>query len=348
MILMKFNGRHDNLGDRLIFSCLYNELKQYDEVYFFGTEQSEFIESPLRFRQAYFKAIMSFFRGSKTIVFHPPGARFLPRKVVAKSKAERLKDRIMLLAWSLVRVELHITGISLGQKFDSQHYRRFKSIGVRDRESQHWLSQAGVQSNLCPDMAFLRLPRAPNRDGRQVMVSLRRETPDDFYDSAYSALLKKGLSAVLDAFAGREEKATFFSNVNEDREFNIELVAELTASEMALVYLEDCPQDLDYSRFFKNTGVVISNRLHVLLPAMSEGLLPIALVSRKHYKIVNLFCSFGLDEFLIYVEECESIKEKVIKLLDNQNQLRNENYEKLCELKKQAETYISLLVNPKR
>ncbi len=341
---MKFNGRHDNLGDRLIFSCLYNELKRYDKVEFFGSDKSDFIQSPLRFREAFLKALKCYLKGQKVLVFHPPGARFLPREAQKKSKAEKFRDKTTLLAWSLLRAELHIAGISLGKEFDSQHYKRFKSIGVRDKESQISLLDVGINANLCPDMAFLRPPKLPATARQNIMVSLRKETPDDYYDSAYSQLLKPAISLALEACSMLESEICFFSNVEEDREFNVELVAELKTSGLPANYIEESPTDLDYSWFFRDNGVVISNRLHVLLPAMSEGVLPIALVSKDHYKVVNLFKTFGFEEFLVYVEEGAEIKDKVAHLLKYRGRLQKENYDKLCKLKRQVEAYLSSVV----
>ncbi len=346
MILIKFNGRDDNIGDRLIFSCLYAELRRYDDVYVFGSSPKGFGQNALRFREAFAKAVVCKFRGRGTFVFHPPGARFLPKEPKKPKLKERFKDKLILLIWSLVGAKLHITGISLGEKFDADHYKRFETIGVRDKRSAELLSRIVKNVKLCPDMAFLRMPAHKKSVDDKVFVSLREETPDNSYDSDYYSALKVALKSVLTPFFSEGRSVRFFSNVIEDRKFNIDL-SKMYSSINNVDYVEKMPADFDYKSFFEGYGAVVSNRLHVLIPAMSEGLLPVALVSRTHSKIINLFCSYGFDQFLVYTDESsESIAAKVSGLLDRQEVLRNENYAKLCKLKSEAENYIASIVAP--
>jgi polysaccharide pyruvyl transferase WcaK-like protein len=348
MIFIKFNGRDDNIGDKLIFSCLYAELKRYDDVYVFGSSPNDFGQKALRFREALAKAVVCKFRGRGAFVFHPPGARFLPKEPRKPKLKDRVKGKLILLIWSLAGAKLHITGISLGEQFDAGHYKRFETIGVRDKRSAELLSGIVKNVNLCPDMAFLRLPARKMSGDDMVFVSLREETPDDSYDPNYQLALKVALSSALTPFFDREWGASFFSNVIEDRNFNIDLSNEY-ASRYDVNYVDKMPVDLDYKSFFEGYGAVVSNRLHVLIPAMSEGLLPVALVSRTHSKIINLFCSYGLDQFLIYTDEStDRITARVTDLLDRQESLLSENYVKLCQLKSEVENYIASIVGQRR
>ncbi len=344
MVFIKFNGRDDNIGDKLIFSCLYAELKRYDDVYIFGSSPNGFGQKALRFREAIAKAVVCKFQGQGTFVFHPPGARFLPKKPQKSMLKDRVKDKLILLIWSLAGAKLHITGISIGEKFDAGHYKRFETIGVRDKRSAELLAGIVKNVNLCPDMAFLRLPARKTSVDHMVFVSLREETPDDSYDPNYQSALKVALTFALAPFFSSGRTVKFFSNVIEDRSFNIDL-SKGYSSINEVNYVEKIPVDFDYKSFFEGYGAVVSNRLHVLIPAMSEGLLPIALVSRTHSKIINLFCSYGFDQFLVYTDEsADSIAAKVIDLLDRQESLRGENYAKLCQLKSEVENYIASIV----
>lgn len=346
MIFLRFNGRDDNLGDKLIFTYLKAELNRHDEVYLFGKSPKDSVQKALRFREAFYLAVRYRLKGRRVLVFHPPGARFLPKDPKKPGLKELIKDRTILLAWSLIGVKLHVTGISIGEKFNSDHYKRFKTIGVRDKRSVELLSGIGKNVKLCPDMAFLKLPTLNEVLQTKVLVSLRKETPDNSYESTYEAELRSGLTSVLRAFIDRQWSIGFFANVIEDRDFNISLCSEISCSDAPIHYVESMPDDLDYEKYFAGVGAVVSNRLHVLLPAMSEGLLVIALISRSHQKIINLFSTFGFDRFIVYTDDSEDlIASKVNELLNQQFSVRKENYEELCTLKRDVENYISSVVS---
>lgn len=352
MILITFNSRDDNLGDKLIFSCLYAELERHDEVYIFGNAPEGFKQRALRLREAFIKAFIYRLKGNKIFVFHPPGARFLPKININPKLKKRLKDKAIRFVWSLVGAKIHVTGISLDERIGADRYKRFKqyeTIGVRDKRSLELLSGIVRNVKLTPDMAFLRLPSKRVDFETKVIVSFRQETPDDRYDSSYKSALETSLNSALAPFFNNLWVFTFFANVIEDKPFNTALSKEFARTHNEVSYIDNMPVDLNYTKFFEGHGAVVSNRLHVLLPAMSEGLLPIALVSKTHSKIINLFCSYGLDQFLVYTDgSTDSITAKVTDLLDREESLRSENYVKLCQLKSEVENYIASIVASSR
>ncbi|BES71683.1 hypothetical protein RE428_27010 [Marinobacter nanhaiticus D15-8W] len=348
MIVAKFNGRHDNLGDRLIFSCLCEELAKHQELYILGEEKLPYAKSALRLRQALLKIAKRRLMGERSFFFHPPGARFLPKMPVKETFGSRLQDRFVLMFLRLFQCPIHITGISIGQEFDANHYKRFSSIGVRDNRSKSLLSKHVNTVSLCPDMAFLQPAKPPKINQSHVALSFRDETPDDNYSSAYKDILAKAIKVVTEYFVAEGTSASFFSNVDEDGPFNRQLAGDLELENVS--YRTDRPDDLDYARFFLNDGIAVSNRLHVLLPAMSEGLFPIALVSEKHHKIIDLFTTFGFDRHLIYAEqEAEVIERQLRNLLADREQIQEQNYKKLIGLRSQTQTYIeNILTNLKK
>lgn len=352
MILITFNNRNDNLGDKLIFSCLYAELQLHDEVYVFGNSPNGFEQKALRLREAFVKAFIAKLKGHKVFVFHPPGARFLPKNTVNSRLSKRLKDKAIFFIWSLIGAKLHVVGISIDERSGAERYKRFKryeTIGVRDKRSVELLSEVVKSVNLTPDMAFLRLPLKKTTFETKVFVSLRQETPDDRYDSNYKPALETSLNSALTPFFDKQWHIGFFANVIEDQLFNLTLSRDFSRTYSCVDYVNDMPIDLNYTKFFEGYGAVVSNRLHVLIPAMSEGLLPIALVSKAHSKIINLFSSYGLDQFIVYTDDdAACIIRKVTDLMGHQERSRNQNYSKLCALKSEVEDYIaSVVVSPK-
>jgi len=350
MILISFNSRDDNLGDKLIFSCLLEELNKHDEVYIFGSSPNDFENGPLRLRQAFAKALAFRLKGSEVLVFDSPGARFRPKMVLKPKVSRKIKDKITDMVWSLIGVKFHVVGISMDERTGVDPYRRmrrYSSIGVRDKKSLELLSGVVNCVNLVPDMAFLRSPSMKELFDSRIAVSLRQETPDNQYDSTYRSALEQALNLVLHFFTDEKWSVRFFSNVIEDRQFNSELSNKFSRMHGDIEYIDEMAVDLDYQRFFGGYSVVLSNRLHVLIPAMSAGLLPIALVSRSHSKIIDLFYSYGLEQFLVYTDQdAVDILESISYLIRNQNILRHKNYERLRLLKSEVETYISSIVSP--
>lgn len=352
MIFITFNSRNDNLGDKLIFSYLFSELQRHDEVVIFGSSPAGFKQKALRLREAVAKAFFNRIKGHKTCIFHSPGARFLPKKTMNAKLPKIIKDKIVLAVWSLLGATFHVVGISTDERYVAKRYgrfKRYKTIGVRDKESLEVLSGIVGCATLVPDMAFLRSPSMRDDFQKKVIVSLRQETPDDQYDVNYKPALESSLTSISVPFFKKEWSVSFFANVMEDRSFNNSLALEFSKSQRQVNYIENMPIDLDYSTFFQGYGVAVSNRLHVLIPAMTEGLLPVALVSRKHSKIISLFRSYGLDQFLVYTDEnSDDIQSKITDLIDWQEQLRCDNYKMLCLLKSQVENYIDTVVGTSR
>lgn len=348
MILISFNSRDDNLGDKLIFSCLYSELQRHDKVFIFGSSPAGSKRRALRLREAFAKAFLYRTKGDRVFVFHSPGARFLPKHAMNPKFSKRVKDKITVAIWSLLGAKFHVVGISTDKRYVAERYgrlMRYNTIGVRDKESLDVLNRVVDSASLVPDMAFLRLPSKRAKFETKVIVSLRQETPDDQYDANYKPALESSLTSVFVPFFNNQWSVSFFANVIEDQSFNNALALRFSKIQSHVNYIERMPIDLDYGTFFAGYGVVVSNRLHVLIPAMSEGLLPVALVSRTHSKIISLFCSYGLSQFLVYTDESnDNIQEKITNLIDRQEHLRGENYKKLCQLKSEVVSYIETVV----
>ena len=347
MIFIRFNGRNDNIGDRLIFTLLYNELILYDRVFIFGSAPFEIDDRPLRIREALFKAFINKVKGNKTLLFYPPGAHVVFRAEQHKTRFRLLKDKVILSLWMLSQTKIHVVGISVGEDFKQNNYKHFSSIGVRDLSSFDLLSRVSGVVKTCPDMAFLRMPKEP-KSSKNIIVSFRKATPDDGYSSRYGELLSEKVAVLISAFSNIDRKISFFSNVLEDKDFNLSLIQDNKSTNSDLAYIDELPINFDYEKFLSEYGVVVSNRLHVLLPAMSEGLLPIAVVSRNHHKIIDLFSSYGFEDFLVFVESStDEFNATVSRIMENREFYQAEISLKLSRLREEVKGYIKGIVQGK-
>src|SRR5690606_7270723 len=87
--------------------------------------------------------------------------------------------------------------------------------------------------------------------------------------------------------------------VDFDRDINKDLRERIKGH--ASVEFRDGTLTLDEAlKLYASAGVVISNRLHVLLVAILAGSIPVALTDLEtHAKITDLFRDNGLDEYLV-------------------------------------------------
>ncbi|WP_157960409.1 polysaccharide pyruvyl transferase family protein [Marinimicrobium alkaliphilum] len=340
MILARFNGRYDNFGDILIFSKLYSELIKYDQVYLLGAAVPGIDAKAVRFREAYVLALKErFLKRKPVLVIGPPGARFTPKVKAVVPPAERVRRFSISFLWRLISAKFHVAGISVDSKVCVRDYEHWETIGVRDFNSLDKLARAGVSASFCPDMACLAPPILSAWSRQDVLISLRRESPDNGYTGRYSLDLESALPNVMKILRKPSTEFVFYAQVLEDVDYNKSLSSRLRNGDLCK-YFDFFPALSDYREVYKRYKFVVSNRLHVLLPAISEGAVPIALVSTGHSKIINLFESYGFEWAIVYVDGDISVEDQLVRLLDSHKDLLIENYNKMCDLNLQAKKYI--------
>lgn len=344
MIFASFNGRSDNFGDILIFRNLYAELVKYDQVYLLGPPVPELDAQALRFRDAFFLALKEqFFQRKPVLIVGSPGARFTPKRHEPVRFLWSVRRRATMLLWRLVSAKFHVAGISVDSRIDVNDYKHYESIGVRDHSSLEKLSNVGVNASFCPDMACLAIPKLTDWVKKDVLISLRRESPDNNYASQYAQDLESALPKVIASMNDFASDIVFYAQVLEDQNYNKELSSCIYSAKECR-YLELFPKMDTYREVFQEHKFVISNRLHVLLPALSEGAVPIALISIGHSKIINLFTSYGFEWAIVYVDSEVSVESQIMHLLRHCEKWRRDNYETMCELKSLVEDYIEKMV----
>lgn len=300
-IFLRFNTRHDNIGDQLIFFYLYEELRKYGDVHIVTSCPKFMNLRILRARESLFIALKDHLLKQNGIFFvEPPGARF-----IAKTPHIRpvRKTNAINYFWKLLNTKFLLFGVSFDPKMDLHECRNYSFLGVRDHLSLHATkSQHLSQAEYCPDMAFLMPQNAKQfSTGQTALVSFRRETPD-VGEHHFADALEKSLPAVFEAIAPVVSDFKIYHQVIEDLEFNSE-IAHSYAGAYPVNFMKELPTVHDLSTLSLNCSVAISNRLHVLLPAIAAGALPIALISSKHYKIKSIFETLGMGDCLVYIDE---------------------------------------------
>ena len=173
-------------------------------------------------------------------------------------------------------------------------------------------------------------------------MSFRSETPDNNYAQAHVGEVTETIEKAVSIVSERNYHCSFYSQVNEDEDFNSKF-----SNALGVAYLPNNIVNFDYKEYFVDFGVVISNRLHVLLPAMGCGIIPIALISRDHKKIESLFIAQGWEEYIVYTDEINRLSDLLCDIESNFSHHKAELYNSLLEAQRHAQRHIKLIAELK-
>lgn len=335
MILLNFNNRNDNFGDQLISYLLYTELQKSGPVFYISTKPEIVAPPPLRLRKALALIAFTRLKGKKVLLIDPPCARV---HVENLPKPDFKKKLVEFILNSLI-TERHVLSISIDARVDPYQFNIYKSIGVRDNSSLTFINKYHAKAFFTPDMACLLPIKKPSFKGRKTIVSFRENTPDNNYSSDYSLEIVKKLPLILDLLE-TESEVYFYSQVEEDDEFNLKLSSKIINKPIIQIINKQQKENY-YQELFNDCQYVISNRLHVILPAMINGILTIPLLSRSHKKIIDLLTSYGLDKTIVYIDSKKDIENSIFNILANKDDILFAQYEKLQQLNFELKTYIS-------
>jgi|GEM_PF-4637962 len=304
VFLTKFNGRSDNPGDMLIYDCLVGHLQKYGEVHAFDPVPWSRHDIPTLSRCKLVKlGIKALFskagpRPIRLVITYPPGA-VVGTWTISQTGTfvQSLKQLIKSILWKLASRENILLGVSC---YDAAHLRScgFSIIGLRDNESIQAFSDApGSKVVYCPDLSLSVRQDCSTEFRDKTLISFREEFPENGMPDSYSQNLLDQIGRVFRLVDNRTPgKVSFFYQVPEDEPFNKKLLG-LTGD--SVIAWKAPPTYDDLLSYYQDAGVVISNRLHILLVAALSGALPIALTSSSHMKIVSLFRRLKWDDLLL-------------------------------------------------
>lgn len=339
MIFITFNNRNDNFGDQLIFSLLYRELSGIQPIHILNNRPAILKNEPiLRLRKALKLAMIAKFSGERVFLLDPPCARLAPR-FSKKSFIEIIKMGVINSLWRVVGAEYCVVGISVATDLPKNTFNGYKLIGLRDKNSLKQISRLHRHASYCPDMACLMdVKRKAYRQNGRIIMSFRRDVPEEQLSDSSDKVL-----ASIDELINTEtnlidiDDVSFYAQVNEDIEYNRQLGISLLHRDDLII--SDAVEETYYASLFDDCRLVISNRLHVILPAMLEGVAVIALISKSHAKIVNLLTSYGLEDNILYIEDVMGGDYVSLGKWEYQK-IMNDNYEKLSVIHNYTKKYL--------
>lgn len=245
---------------------------------------------------------------------------------------DNIKSVLKQFALIFVYLALYILGvriIRLGASYDNLSplkiwLERIKSHfmyanTLRDKEALEYAAHIGLKkTSFFPDMAFMLKPNAtelvihPANTAPYVVLSFRSGEKDQAYDL-------KLTSALQALFAhSAEQTKVFSSQVFFDISWNATLAQKLNI-EGTKVVLDYNDEDQLFP-VYREAEAVYSNRLHVLLFAMRQGVPAYPVVDlEKNVKITGIYQDLGLSTMVIDINNLANISTP--KVPDNYKEL---------------------------
>ncbi|NGO00122.1 polysaccharide pyruvyl transferase family protein [Grimontia sp. S25] len=170
------------------------------------------------------------------------------------------------------------------EKIERLKGRYFYKHFLRDSNSISYAGRIGISNvERSTDLAFLLENSEPISDNlkRKVALSFRRDNNDE---------LIEGIGKVIEHFGSDNVELVY--QVERDLEFMNSIKSKFEINSEVKKVDNICKGYNDYK-------IVFSNRLHVLIFAMSRGCIPIALITESNVKISSLFRDIGISNNII-------------------------------------------------
>jgi hypothetical protein len=266
-------------------------------------------------RGFYIQMLLARLRGRRCLWFLTPGA--VSGGCKASGRLSRWVRDLPLLWASMLGVRICQIGVSFGG-MSADHLsvwrRRRKYLSVlspRDTISVEYLERCGLRCDGCvPDLAFNLFVR----DGAsgEGPAGLQGTAGFSFRTDQYPGQAEEvaGLARAICHAAGREMRWIPVVQVARDLPGMETLRATLHGCGVSVAPVLECHHDLEYCfRIYRGVSPVVSNRLHVLLMAASQGSRILAVAGGPTgSKIEGVFRDLGMSEALVDPRFLERIR----------------------------------------
>lgn len=324
----RVNTQFQNLGDALInreliklisskklsYVCIDGVPKNFLKNLDIKNNKCKLYKSTVRF---FLSLIFSRLAGNRVNLFTNPGG--YSGRLSKKSFLFALIMIVIYASLKLIGIKIHRIGVSytnlmISQKFILRIQSKLLSTNyVRDSISREEAELNKINiSGVVPDLAFcLNVQDSSPEQNFDYVISLRESSRNNDLIEWLDAFFKKYEGKILLCFQVEFDESFQHQLASKFAEFN-PTIKNLTYSIAENVEI------------FRTCKYVLSNRLHVLLLAMSAGCTPIALVNPvQNKKITGIFIDNGLDEYIfdqqIQIENLPNLQKNKIKTIFNEN-----------------------------
>lgn len=323
----------ENMGDLLINRELIKILSTHGNVYInCNSAPTDFVEkilpdienncTPLNTKFEligfYLKALLNFFSKKDKYVFaqNPGGYGGEISERAMYRKRINTKIKAALAFFGIDFVAFGVSYDSIGPRHTAtlkEQYKLYSKHYVRDEQSYNYCIDNSIKCDgILPDLAFNLEYRTQHTHSNCKIILSFRELGSESLDS----LLIESIIRVVSDLSRRTDSTdiSITYQVTFDKDFSEKIASALSAHMGLSIKTIDLTKSLsDNFNIYSKANYTLSNRLHVLLMAMSVGSQSYALTHpEKNAKLVNLLAS-------------EHLEDTMISITDNKTQLLNTN-----------------------
>lgn len=350
VIFYTVHTQYVNLGDLIINKTLLRELRSHGRLivndriapdWFFEELEVAPEERASQYNCKFKRLILLFAltrlfqRNKKTYFVLSPGHVYNEQnKLKLKSSFRSILDLCLFRATG---VRVCRFGVSIGpfsplaQVLERWRARLMHFYSVRDSLSQDYAHKLGIKKvEKFPDLAWLMEVKSSTNiqdqtklENDYVIFSFREASHKLDNPTAYKEHLYPVLDKISDLMCGKLAKQLVISY---QVEFDYEVCREIKdryREQHETIFLEDKINQQNMQNLYSHASLVFSNRLHVLIFAMTCGAVPIAVIdTEKHSKIAGIFSDAGLMDLVVDIRNNQFNPESLLEIISDTDQVK--------------------------
>lgn len=287
-------GQYDNIGDVILRRPLLAALREHGRLHIYVGKAPQGYTEGLELRaedviyRSFARWYVALMRDGSDYVFKPGEIQL---------SAGGMKEHVaMLPAAALVRARGgQVLRIGAGARSISRAWARLVKPSVTVATAVYWRDAETADSlggQVMPDLAVLTGSGLPGADRRVLCISMRGDVP---FPSA------EWISTIRSLAQSRNLSLSVVTQVARDEARSRLLADELQASLVGWNGRGHAEQERRLRAHYRDCAIVVSDRLHVLLAAVTEGATPLALLSTPSAKIDRHFSAAGFPRSTVVV-----------------------------------------------
>lgn len=325
---------HGNLGDSIIARELLNILKKMGELIIDDRGSPDFHIDILNVnksnlvtsgstgfkRSMILTALKSLLTSNQVFLVLKPGHIF-----GGGSKMREIAYVSFLILLTLLKVKVIRVGVSLGPFSNTGlFFEKIKSFFMHFHSAREDISIEYMKSNgisklkYFPDLALFLTNQFESKIKKfDFCLSFRTGTISD-NDEAYVKALEEKIGK--SKFISSENLSScFVAQVDRDKKYVAYLKKNIRPDAQLFTYDNTLSSAVDIFKIYGKVRFCISNRLHVLLFAASQGALPIPLINKlEHTKITGIFKKVGLETLIFDVGSDFDLDEHILHIINHE------------------------------
>jgi polysaccharide pyruvyl transferase WcaK-like protein len=373
VVFYTVHTQYVNLGDLVINKTLLRELRRHGRLivndqkapdWFFKELEIAPEERASQYNVKFdhlillFAFIRLFQRNKKTYLVLGPGHIYNEQKKLKLKPV--LRSVLDLCLFRAVGIRVCRFGVSIGPFLPlAQVAERWRAklmyfYSVRDSISEDYAHKLGIKKvEKFPDLAWLmevkNLTNTQNQtrlENDYVIFSFREASHKLDNPTVYKENLYPVLDTIANLMCGKLAKQLV---VSYQVEFDYKVCKEIRdryREQHEVIFLEDKIDEQSMQNLYSHASLVFSNRLHVLIFAMTHGAIPIAVIdTEKHSKVAGIFSDAGLMNLVVDIQDTQFNVEALLEIIADTDRVKEKIKLLLNRNKSSAHTILNRVID---